>query len=148
MDHPELAGILVRVNQLERHLRMVVIGWLLSLLALVVWGLATREVAFQPTTSQQYVQADLIKAREIHVTDTAGRIRVYIDGERISLRDPENHERILLRLFQDGYGPPVLWFFDSRMQPRISLSLDSQSPEEDPHLVLFDSRGRIRFLAP
>jgi len=36
MDHPELAGILVRVRQLEDRLRMVVIGLLLSLVALVV----------------------------------------------------------------------------------------------------------------
>ncbi len=161
MECQELDFLRTRIERLERRMRMVVAGWVLSV-AVVLLGVAVQEAVSQPET---------LRARRIEVVDAAGRTRIGLgtlpDGSAaLSLADAAGRVRIGLGTFPDGRprlslmdaagreriglgtlpdGSPGLSLADAAERTRIFLVT---LPDGSPVLSLWDAAGRVLFRAP
>ncbi len=134
MDAHEFDKLHTRVRTVERRLRLVVTGWIFSLVAFVLLGLWVQQAISQPS---------VLRARRLEITDDAGQPRIAMDavGQRPSvwLSDGSGKRRLGLAVIPPGV--PVLWLLDPEERKRIELSV---LPDGAGALVLSDSPGRSR----
>ncbi len=100
MELQESKALLARVERLERRMRVVVAGWVVSVAVFVLVGVAVQQAVSQP---------EILRVRRIEVVDDMRRTRIELNGgsqpdERPGLRliDPAGHKRIELT----GEGRP------------------------------------------
>lgn len=134
MDSPEFDRLHAHLRLVERRVRMVVMGWVLSLVAIVVLGLWVQQAISQPS---------VLRGRRLEIADEAGQTRIALDavGNRPSLWlfDTAGKRRMGLAVVPPGV--PVLWLLDPEEQKRIELSV---LPDGAGALVLSDGPGRSR----
>ncbi len=134
MDRDEFETLQANLRTLERKFRTAAVGWVLSLVALVVLA-----VWVQQATSQSSV----VRTRRVEITDDVGQPRITLEavGKRPSLwlYDPAGHRRIGLSVVNPGV--PVLWLLDSDEGKRMELSV---LPDGAGALVFSDAAGRTR----
>ncbi len=134
MDVHEFDKLHTQVRTVERRLRLVVTGWILSLVAFVLLGLWVQQAISQPS---------VLRARRLEITDDAGQSRIAMDavGQRPSvwLSDGSGKRRLGLAVIPPGV--PVLWLLDPEERKRIELSV---LPDGAGALVLSDGPGRSR----
>lgn len=123
-----------RVERLERRMRVVVAGWVLSVAAFVFLGVTVQQAASQPET---------LRARRIEVMDAAGQPRIRLavsvpDGSpQLTLLGAAGQGTVLLTVFRSG---PVLGLADAAGQTRILLGVFPSGSG----LLLKDAAGRSR----
>jgi hypothetical protein len=139
MERQEFEALRARVESLERRMRIAVAGWVLSVVALVVLGVAAQQAVSQP---------GVLRARSFEVVDAAGRRRIGLgvlpDGSpKLGLHDAAGRTRAGLAVLPGG--SPVLALDDAAGRTRIMLTL---TPDGSPWLTLNDAAGRVVFRAP
>lgn len=137
MERQEFEVLVARVEKLERRVRVVVAGWVLSVTAFVILGVAVQQATSQP---------EVLRARHIMVVDAAGRPRIALsvtpDGSSVlGFRDAAGQVRIGLLVLPNG--SPALEFRDAAGRPRIGLSA---APDGTSVLDLRDAAGRVRIM--
>ena len=105
MERQEFDFLRTRIERLERRMRMVVAGWVLSVAVVVLLGVAVQQAVSQPEVS---------RTRRIEVVDAAGRRRILLgidpDGSPVlALWDTAGRPRILLSIRPDGAPGLSLW---------------------------------------
>lgn len=135
MERQEFEVLRARVETMERRMRMIVAGWVLSVAVLVVLGMAVQQVIAQP---------DVLRVRRIEVIDAARQPRITLDvtpdgSPELSLRDTVGRTRIMLNVFPDESSAVSLGDMVSR--PRIALAV---LPDGSPGISLVDATGQIR----
>lgn len=127
-----------RLERLERRMRVVVAGWVLSVAVFVLLGVTVQQAVSQP---------EVLRARRIDVVDAAGRIRIMLavtpDGSVLAFSDAAGRQPITLGVLSDGSS--ALGFADAAGRKRIMLGVLS---EGSPGLGLLDAAGRVLFRAP
>ncbi len=135
MEHGEFEALSVRLQGVERRLRMAIVGWLLSVVVLaVLW------VGVQQATSQPQV----IQARRFEVLDQ--------NGQRAIALGLDTKGRPLISLYnsagdhgvQIGYGGldlPGIWIYDASAKERMALTYDD---DKQPGLWFKDTSERAR----
>ena len=98
MDSRNSDGLQIRLQKVERCLRIIVAGWMLSVTMLVVLGAGVQHAISQPVT---------LRARAIQIVDAADRVRA-----RLGVSDD---------------GTPALYLFDSAGMPRAILTVSSDN---------------------
>lgn len=161
MERQEFEVLRTRVQRLERRMRVAVAGWVVSVVVVVLLGVAVQ---------QAVSQTEVLRARRIEVVDAAGRRRIILevlpDGTSgLSLWDAAGQARIALTVLPDGPpsvglgdgvlsrilltvlpdGTPGLSLRAAAGRTGISLSL---LPDGSPLFSLQDAAGRTLFRAP
>jgi len=130
----EFDKLYTQMRIVERRLRLIVTGWILSLVAFLLIGLWVQAATSQPS---------ILRARRLEITDDTGQARIAFDviqkRPSIWLRDESGKRRLGLAVAQ--YGVPVLWLLDSEERKRIEISV---LPDGAGALVLSDGPGRSR----
>lgn len=139
MEHLEFAVLQARVERLERRMRVVVAGWVVSAVVFVLLGVAVQ---------QAVSQSEVVRARRIEVVDEAGRTRALLaarpgDGApALHFLDATGRLRIALVTVEGSTG---LSLYDAEGRTRIVLAI---LPDAPPGLRLWDAAGRVLFRAP
>lgn len=138
-ESPEVEILRARVERLERRMRMVVAGWVVSVAVFVLLGVAVQQAVSQP---------EVLRARRMEVVDAAGRVRIALtvlpDGSAaLALGDAAGQGRITFNVAPDGSAG--LGFQDAAGRSRILLGV---APDGSPGLALGDAAGRMLFRAP
>jgi hypothetical protein len=142
MEYQDVEVLRSRLDRLERRMRFLVAGAVLSVGTFVLLGVAVRQAASQP---------EILRARRIEVVDAVGRTRIILavfpegpadpGGPRLVLGDAEGRARIILAVFPEGpVGGPRLFLSDVERRVRISLGV----PSDGPSFSLSDAEGRTR----
>ncbi len=160
---PEVEILRVRVERLERWMRIVVVGSVLSVAVFMLLG-----VAAQQTVSQ----SEVLRARRIEVVDTTGRPRMVLalspqDGSpALVMLNAAGRTRVSLAILPRGASGLVV--SDAAGRERISLSsvpsggaglallnvtggtraMFTTLPSGPPVLVLYNAEGGVLFQAP
>ncbi len=74
MECHEFEVIRARLEKVERRLRMTLVGWVVSLVMLVLVGGASQYATSQPT---------VLRARSLEVVDQMGRARIVLSVDRV-----------------------------------------------------------------
>jgi len=106
-DHTDIRSLRARLDETERRLRAVVIGWVLSVAVLTVMSVGVERV------NSQLAQ---LRVHAVELTDLTGRARLKAaaptDGTaNISLLDETGHVRLLLLVAADG--TPLIAGYDA-----------------------------------
>jgi hypothetical protein len=133
----EVENLRARLERLERRTRMVVAGWVLSVVVFMLFGTTVRQATSQP---------EILRAQRIEVVDATGRTRIALavhpDGEAgLILVDAAGRTRAGLMLTPDG--SPGLILRDAAGRTRVGLVVRQ---EGTPDLGLTDVTGRLRIL--
>lgn len=134
MDREEFDAVSVRLQRVERRLRMAIVGWMLSVVVLaVLW------VGVQQAMSQSQV----IQARRFEVLDQSGRrvISLGLDTSGLGgiwLYDSAGNNSVQIGF---GGGLPGIWVSDSSGKERMALTYDS---DKQPGLWFKDTSERTR----
>lgn len=138
-ESPEVEILRARLERLERRMRVVVAGWVLSAVVFVLLGVAVQQAVSQP---------EVLRARRIEVVDAAGRASIMLgvtpDGKvpLLLFFDATGETRGLLGMTLNG--GLQLRFNDAAGRARIVLATSPDRPE----VVLTDATGRVLFRAP
>src|SRR5215471_20416668 len=105
-----MAKEMIHIQRLERRIRLVIAGWLLSVLVFVVCGWTFRQQ-----------QSDTLRVRQIVIVDDKGTERVWIgapvpdpiiQGQRQKRQGPVSGIILL-----DANGQPTRWLTSLEMAP-------------------------------
>jgi hypothetical protein len=131
MEHQEFDILRARVERLERRMRVVVAGWVLSVAVFVLLGVAVQQAISQP---------EVLRARRIEVVDAAGRERIGLDV------NPEGNARMQFldvrgrtRMFLTTDGPGIA-LFDEAGDILLAISLGFRG--SSPTIMLRDAAAR------
>ncbi len=134
MDQHEFTALRADLRTVERRLRAVVMGWLLSIVLFVILGLWVQQGISQPS---------VFRTRRVEIADEAGQARITLDavGKRPSLWLYDTSGRKRLGLSVVNPGVPVVWVQDPDERKRMELSV---LPDGAGALVFSDAAGRTR----
>jgi hypothetical protein len=162
MERPEFESLQARLHRVERRMRLVLVGWIASAVALVLLGVVAGGATSQP---------EVLRAQAVEVVDAAGKTRIALHVRQgvavVRLADRVGQSRIEFAVFPDEYagvqlsdgagrprirlsvdsgGAPALWLFDALARHRLGLKVLSDG---GPRLWLLDATtGQVRFQAP
>ncbi len=74
MERHELDVVRTRLEKVENRLRMTLVGWVVSLIALVLLGAAVQHATSQPL---------VLRARSLEVVDEQGLARIILSADRV-----------------------------------------------------------------
>jgi hypothetical protein len=141
-----MANEMMHIQRLERRIRLVTTGWLLSVLVLVVCG----------WTFRQQQQPDTLRVRQIVIVDEKGTERVWIgapvpdpiiQGQRQKRQGPVSGIVLL-----DAKGNERGGYVTSDLSGEVFMSLDSEKGQEalflanpggGAHVSIFDGQGNL-----
>ncbi len=165
MVHRDIEALQTRLQRVERQIRLVVSGWVVSMAVLLVFFVSVQHVVSRPAT---------LEASLIQVVDRAGkpRIRLGVDprvGPAVAISDAKGRNRVVLAVspagepalvLRDEVGPRIFLHVQSTGLPEahlfgengkggIALRLEGRGISGllgvgEPNIVLTDSRGRKR----
>jgi hypothetical protein len=144
-DLQRLETLEARLRQTEARLRVVHIGWVLSLVLVLLLSTGARQVVSQ---------SPMITAREIRLTDDTGEVRMLLGVSRppgagpfIILLGPSGEIRMLLGVSELSPFPaePAIALFSGSTKSRISLSTTGGSP--GLHMYDEAEQGRVLLTA-
>ena len=136
---------MMQIQRLERSIRLVTTGWLLSVLVFVACGWTFRQQ-----------QSDTLRVRQIVIVDDKGTERVWIgapvpdpiiQGQRQKRQGPVSGIVLL-----DAKGNERGGYVTSDLSGEVFMSLDSEKGQETPflanpgggsHLSIFDGQGNL-----
>ena len=140
-----MANEMMHIQRLERRIRLVTTGWLLSVLVFVVCGWTFRQQ-----------QSDTLRVRQIVIVDDKGTERVWIgapvpdpiiQGQRQKRQGPVSGIVLL-----DAKGNERGGYVTSDLSGEVFMSLDSEKGQETlflanpgggAHLSVFDGQGNL-----
>jgi hypothetical protein len=151
MERQEFEALQARLHKMERWMRIVVTGWVLSMAVMLVLGVAVRTAISQP---------EVVSVRALNILDEAGRRRITLDAvagdPRIRILDSLGTPTIAL----GGVLTPGLLMTDSAKRSYVLLDaygilfagppgqagmkVDTQGPV----FWFVDSSGRVFFRLP
>ncbi len=121
MEHNELEVISARLEKVERRLRMILGGWVVSFVALVLLGGASQYATSQSTA---------LRVRSLEVVDQQGLARIVLSVDRVP-GDSEVRP-----------GISGIWLLDARGRPLATLS---SAPNGSSSLSFNDPRRPLQF---
>lgn len=120
MASQEFDAIHARLEKLERRLRVTLVGWVLSLVVLVLLGATAQRAISQPT---------VLRARSLEIVDQTGQARIVLSVDRIPGRSDVRP------------GVSGIWLLDAAGKPRARLS----SADDGSFSLSFSDPARPQF---
>src|SRR5437879_720732 len=135
MDSRRGDGLQIRLQRVERHLRIIVAGWMLSVTMLVVLGAGMQHAISQPMT---------LRARAIQIVDAANKVRARLgirdDGNpALDLLDSAGTPRAILTVSADSNVGLLLGDVAGKANAQLSVS-----PKGDAQLLFYDASATLR----
>jgi len=142
MDGAEVWAMHARLQRVENRLRVVALGWLLSIVVFGVLAIGVRQAASQQ--QQTAPPLDLLRARSIEVVDAAGNARIALNVSaegtaEIVLSESAGKGRMWFSVRSDGIPSAVL--ADAMGKGRIWMTA---YPDRSSGLILSDATGKGR----
>ncbi|MGQ0548353.1 MAG: hypothetical protein ACT4PY_01620 [Armatimonadota bacterium] len=167
----EMEAMYARLQRVEHRLRVVSLGWLMSIVVFGVLAIGVQlAISQQPGTWQPVIPQDVVRARSIEVVDGAGSVRISLNVSpegiaEIALTESMGKGRMWLTVRPDGISSMTL--ADSMGKGRIWMTAYSDrssglilsdpsgkgriwlgaSSDGSSNLLLLDSGGRVVFQA-
>lgn len=134
MDPHECALLQARLRSVERRLYVASVGWVLSVVLVLLLGLMVQRTASQP---------QVVRAQAVEIFDATGRVRITLDAVNrkpsLWLYDAAGQRRTGLTV--SAHGTPELVLNDADGRVRMALRVGLERAAE---LRLTDALGRPR----
>lgn len=141
----EMEAVLSRLQRVEHRLRVVSLGWLMSIIVFGVLAIGVQQaVSQQPGAVPPALPVDILKARALEIVDGAGNARIALNVTpegiaEIALSESNGRGRMWLTVRPDGI--PSMTLADSMGKGRIWMTA---YPDRSSGLILSDPVGKGR----
>ncbi len=141
----EMEAMSIRLQRIEHRLRVVSLGWLMSIVVFGVLAIGVQQaVSQQPGALQPLLPQDILRARSIEVVDATGNVRIALNVTpegiaEIAMAESAGRGRMWLTVRPDGI--PSMTLADSMGKGRIWMTA---YPDRSSGLILSDPLGKGR----
>lgn len=140
----EMDAMFTRLQRVEHRLRVVSLGWLMSIVVFGVLAIGVQLAVSQQPGLQQVPPQDVLRARAFEITDAQGNVRIGLtvtpEGiAEIALSESNGRGRMWLTVRPDGI--PSVTLADSMGKGRIWFTA---YPDRSSGMILSDPTGKGR----